>query len=55
MDATVAEGGGGELGTAEVAGEDTSGHGHEVVNDVNEDGWSSEAEKELELDEGGES
>lgn len=53
LDATVAEGGGGELGTAKVAGEDTSGHGHEVVDDVNEDSGSGEEEKELELDEGG--
>lgn len=54
MDAAVAERGGGELEIAKVAGEDSGGQGHEIVDQVNEDSRSGEAEEELQFDEGGE-
>lgn len=54
MDAAVAERGGGELKIAKVAGEDSGGQGHEIVDEVNEDSRSGEAEEELQFDEGGE-
>jgi len=34
----------------EVAGKDLGGHGHEIVDHVNNNSRSSEVEKELELD-----
>lgn len=53
LDAGVAEGGGGEFEVAEVAGEDLGGHGHEVVDEVDDDGRGGEEEEELQLDPGG--
>jgi len=50
LDAGVAKRGGGELEVTEVAGKDLGGHGHEIVDHVNNNSRSSEVEKELELD-----
>lgn len=50
LDTGVAEGGGSELEVTEVTGEDLSGHGHDVVDQVNDDGGSGEVEQELALD-----
>jgi hypothetical protein len=50
LDAGVSERGGGKLEGTEVAGKDLGGHGHEVVDHVNDNSRSSEVEKELELD-----
>jgi hypothetical protein len=50
LDAGVAERSCGELEVTEVAGKDLGGHGHEVVDHVNNNSRSSEVEKELELD-----
>lgn len=50
LDAGVAEGSGGELEGTQVAGEDLGGHGHDVVDHVDDDGGSGQVEEELELD-----
>lgn len=50
LNATVAEVGSGEFEVSEVAGEGASNVGHEVVEDVNEDGGSGEGEEEVEFD-----
>jgi hypothetical protein len=50
LDAGVAERGGSKLEVTEVAGKDLGGHGHEIVDHVNNNSRSSEVEKELELD-----
>lgn len=44
LDAIVAEGGGGELEVAKVAAEDLGGHGGDIVEEVDDDGRSGEAE-----------
>ena len=49
MDASVAKRGGSELKVTEVAGEDLGGHGHEVVDHVNNNSRSSKVEEELAL------
>jgi len=46
LDAGVAEGGGGELERAEVAREDLRGHGHEVVDHVDEHGGRRQAHQQ---------
>jgi len=38
---------GGEFEVTEMAGEDLSRHGHEVVNHVDDDGWCSEVKEKL--------
>jgi len=50
LDAIVSEGRSSEFEVAEVAGEDLCGHGHDVVEEVDDDGGSSKVEEELELD-----
>ena len=50
MDAGVAERGGGELEIAEVAAEDLGGHGGDVVEQVDDDGGSGEAEEGVEFE-----
>jgi hypothetical protein len=50
LDTGVAERGGSKLEVTEVSGKDLGGHGHEVVDHVNNNSRSSEVEKELELD-----
>ena len=47
LDAAIAERGGSELTVSEVAGEDAGGKRHGVVNKVNHDGGSGEAEEEI--------
>lgn len=50
LDASVAKRGGGEFKVTEVAGKDLGGHGHEIVDHVNNDSRSSKVEKEPQLD-----
>jgi hypothetical protein len=50
LDAVIAEGGGGELEVAEVAGEDLRGHGHEVVDHVHHHRRRRNPRQEAELD-----
>ena len=50
LDAGVAEGGGGELEVAEVAGEDLRGHGHEVVDHVHDHRRRRQARQQAQLD-----
>ena len=45
LDTVVAEGGGGKFKVTEVAGEDLSGHRHEIVDHVDYDGRSGEVEE----------
>lgn len=49
LDAGVAKGGGGEFEVAKVAGEDLGGHGHDVVDEVDEDGGGGQVEEEPQL------
>lgn len=44
------ERGSSDLEVIEVAGEDLGGHGHDIVDHVNNNGRSSKVEEELELD-----
>ena len=50
LDAGVAEGGGGELEVAEVAGEDLRGHGHEVVDHVHDHRRRRQPRQQAQLD-----
>lgn len=50
LNATVAKVGSSEFEVSEVAGEGSSDEGHEVVDDINEDGGSCEGEEEVEFD-----
>jgi len=50
LDAVVAEGGGSEFKVTEVAGEDLRGHGHDVVDEVDNHRRGSEEEEEPEFD-----
>ena len=50
LDAAVAKGGGGELQVSEVAGEDSGGERHEVVDHVHKHRRPRQAEEELQLD-----
>ena len=50
LDTGVAEGGGGEFEVTEVAAEDLGGHGHDVVDEVDDDGRGCQVEKEFEFD-----
>ena len=50
MDAIVSEGRGGEFEVTEVAGEDLCGHGHDIVEEVDDDRGSSKVKEELELE-----
>ena len=52
LDAAVAKGGGGELKVAEVAGEDSGGERHGVVDQVHKDRRRGEAEEELQFNPG---
>ena len=49
MDAIVAKRGGSKLKVTKVAGNDLGGHGHEIVDHVNNNSRSSKVEEELEL------
>ncbi|KAF7811155.1 hypothetical protein G2W53_032131 [Senna tora] len=49
LNATIAEVGGGELDVAEVADEGSGDAGHEVVDEVYEDGWSRQPEQQIHL------
>nr|GMD37822.1 hypothetical protein CCACVL1_16155 [Ipomoea batatas] len=54
LNAGVAEGSGGEFKIAEVAGEDLGGHGHKVVDHIDDDGGGGEVAEELQFDPRGE-
>lgn len=49
LDAIVAKRGGSKLKVTKVAGNDLGGHGHEIVDHVNNNSRSSKVEEELEL------
>lgn len=50
LNAGVAEGSSGEFKIAEVAGEDLGGHGHEVVDHVDDNRGGGEVVEELQFD-----
>ena len=53
LNSIVAERGGGELKVTKLAGEDASGHRHQVVNHIDEHRRSRELTQELELNPSG--
>ena len=49
----IVEGGGGELKVAKVVREDLGGHGHDIVEHVDDHKRGSEVDEQLYLDDGG--